>query len=594
MIYLLIKILYGILERVRVMSFDGIFIYSIISELKNTIINGRVEKVNQPEKDEIILTIKNERNIYKLSISASAVYPKLYLTEISKPNPTTPALFCMVLRKYLISSRIVDIRQLSTDRVIFIDFQSLDELGYDSIYTLAVEIMGKHSNITLIRKRDSIIMDSIKHLTFDMNSLRSLYPGVSYIMPPPSNKLNPFEYSLVDLENFLNLNQLSYNNSFFSNIFTGISKPLSKELFFRLDKENFDFQVDNLSIINDFLRKIFVQLKNKEFSFVLYRTDSMVKEFYCIEFSNLCNIDKSIYGTASQLVEKFYFEKDKADRLKNRSSDLQKLVNINLERCSKKINILKETLKECEGKDNYKIKGELLTSNIYNIKKGDSLAEVVNFYSEDSELVQIKLDKDKTPSQNIQFYFKKYNKLKKSEEAAKIQIEKSVEEYEYLLSVFTNITNAESYEGIEEIKNELIETGYIKFKKTSNKKIKQSKPMHYISSDNLDIYVGKNNIQNDYLTLKFAEKHDTWLHTKNIPGSHVIIKCFGNPPENTLMEASLLAAYYSKGKTSTKVPVDYTEVKNVHKPNGAKPGMVIYSTNKTIYVDPEKPYLKTK
>ena len=575
------------------MAFDGIFIYSIISELKNLIVNGRVEKVNQPEKDEIILTVKNERTIYKLSISASAVYPKFYLTEISKPNPTSPALFCMVLRKYLLGSRIIDIRQLSTDRVIFIDFQSLDELGYDSIYTLAVEIMGKHSNITLIRQRDNIIMDSIKHLSFDMNSLRSLHPGISYIMPPPSNKLNPFEYSLKDLESFLNSNQLSYNSNFFSTIFTGVSKPLSKELFFRLDKEQFDFQADDLSIINNFLQKVFTQLKNKEFTFVLYGTDSMVKEFYCFEFFHL-GMDKCIFCTGSELVERFYHEKDKADRLKNRSSDLQKLVNINLERCSKKINILKETLKECEGKDTFKIMGELLTSNIYNIKKGDSLAEVVNFYSPDCELAYIKLDKDKTPSQNIQFYFKKYNKLKKSEDAAKVQIEKTEEEHEYLLSVFTNIINAESYEEIEEIKNELIDTGYIKFKKTSNKKTKQSKPMHYISSDNLDIYVGKNNIQNDYLTLKFAEKHDTWLHTKNIPGSHVIIKCFGNPPERTLLEAALFAAYYSKGKSSTKVPVDYTEVKNVHKPNGAKPGMVIYNTNKTIYVDPQKPDLKTK
>lgn len=576
----------------KFMAFDGIFIYSLINELKKKIINGRVEKVNQPEKDEVILTVKNERNIYKLSVSASAVYPKFFLTGISKPNPTSPALFCMVLRKYLLGSRIIDIRQLSTDRVVFIDFQSLDELGYDSIYTLAVEIMGKHSNITLIRQRDNIIMDSIKHLTFDMNSLRSLYPGVSYIMPPPSNKLNPFEYSLSDLENYLDSNQLPFNISFFSNIFTGISKPLSKELFFRLEEEKIDLQLDNISMINEFLRKIFKKLKNEEFKFVLYETASSVKEFYCIEFSHLNNMEETIFSTGSELVEKFYFEKDKADRLKNRSSDLQKLVNINLDRCSKKINILNNTLKECEDKDNFKIRGELLTSNIYNMKKGDAVAEVMNYYSANSEVIIIKLDKDKTPSQNIQFYFKKYNKLKKSEDAAKIQIKKTGEEYEYLMSVLTNILNAENYEEIEEIKKELVDTGYIKFKKTSNKKPKQTKPMHYISSDNLDIYVGKNNIQNDYLTLKFAEKHDTWLHTKNIPGSHVIIKCFGAPPENTLLEAALLAAYYSKGKDSTKVPVDYTEVKNVHKPNGSKPGMVIYSTNKTIYVDPAKPDIK--
>jgi predicted ribosome quality control (RQC) complex YloA/Tae2 family protein len=578
----------------NIMAFDGIFIYSLVSELKKSIVNGRVEKVNQPEKDEVILTVKNARNIYKLSLSASAVYPKFYLTGITKPNPVTPPMFCMVLRKYLLGSHIVDIRQLSTDRVVFIDFQSLDELGYDSVYTLAVEIMGKHSNITLIRQRDNTVMDSIKHLTFDMNSLRSLFPGIKYTMPPASNKMDPFEYSLEDMNNYINSKQVDFDSSFFSNIFTGVSKPLSKELCFRLEKEKVDLNFDNLFAVNVFLKNFFLKIKNEEFNFSLYGTSSSVKEFYCIGFSHLSDFVKTSFSTGSELVEKFYYEKDKADRLKNRSSNLQKFVNVNLDRCLKKINILNETLKECQGKDTYRIMGELLTANIYKIKKGDNDADVLNYYNDNNEIINIKLDKDKTPSQNIQHYFKKYNKLKKSEEAGNIQIQKTKDEYEYLLSVLTNILNAENYEEIEEIKKELIATGYIKFKKTSNRKEKQAKPMHFISSDNIDIYVGKNNIQNDYLTLKFAEKHDTWLHTKNIPGSHVIIKCFGTPPERTLLEAALLAAYYSKSKASTKVPVDYTEVKNVHKPNGAKPGMVIYSTNKTIYVDPEKPDLKTE
>jgi len=575
------------------MAFDGIFIYSIINELNNMLINGKVEKVAQPEKDEVILSIKNGRVIYKLSISASAVYPKFFLTVISKPNPETAPMFCMVLRKHLLGSRILNIRQLSTDRVIFIDFQSLDELGYDSIYTLAIEIMGKHSNITLIRQRDNIIMDSIKHLTLDMNSLRSLFPGIKYINPPESNKLNPFEYTLDGINNYIISNNIAFDNNFFSNIFTGISKPLSKEMLFRLIREKIPFNIGNMHEINYFLIDFFSDIKNENFKFVLYSTPSSVKDFYCLEFLHMENFEETTFNSGSELVEKFYFEKDKADRLKNRSSDLQKLINVNLDRCSKKISILEDTLKECTLKDNYKIIGELLTANIYNIKNGDIEAKVLNYYSEQNEYMNIKLDKDKTPSQNIQYYFKKYNKLKKSEEASKVQIQNAKDEYQYLLSVLTNIINAENYEEIEEIKKELIDTGYIKFKKVSNKKTKQTKPMHFISSDDIHIYVGKNNIQNDYLTLKFAEKHDTWLHTKNIPGSHVIIKFFGTPPENTLLEAALLAAFYSKSKTSTKVPVDYTEVKNVHKPNGAKPGMVIYSTNKTIYVDPVKPDIKT-
>lgn len=567
------------------MAFDGIFIYSIVNEIKTLLVNGKVEKVSQPERDEIVLTVKNNRTTYKLSLSASSVYPKILLTEISKPNPITAPMYCMVLRKYLLGSRILDIRQLSSDRVVYIDFMSLDELGYDSIYTLAVEIMGKHSNITLIRDRDKIIMDSIKHITPDMSSLRTLLPGMKYINPPASAKLNPLEFSLEEFNDFIDKNQVKFNSNFFSSVFTGISKTLSKEIYYRLDKSGVltheNNEIYNFSLI------FFSTIKKCDFSYSLYSKDSIVNEFHCIELLHLSEYTQTTYDSASKLVDLFYYEKDKADRLKNKSSDLHKLININLERCLKKINLLEETLKDCSAKEVFKITGELLTANIFNIKQGNTEIEVFDYYN--NEYIKIKLDKEKSPSQNVQFYYKKYNKLKKSEEASKHQIQYARDEYEYLQSVLTNIENADSYDEIEEIKRELTDTGYIRFKKSTNKKVKQTKPMHFISKDNIDIYVGKNNIQNDYLTLKFADKHDTWLHTKNIPGSHVIIKCFGIPPENTLLEAANLAAWYSKGKNSTKVPVDYTEVKNVRKPNGAKPGMVIYSTNKTIYVDPKKP-----
>ncbi|MGE5629251.1 MAG: NFACT family protein [Solirubrobacterales bacterium] len=567
------------------MAFDGIFIYSVVNEIKNLLINGKVEKVSQPERDEVVLTVKNNRTTYKLSLSASSVYPKILLTEISKTNPTSAPMYCMVLRKYLLGSRILDIRQLASDRVVFIDFMSLDELGYDSIYTLAVEIMGKHSNITLIRDRDKIIMDSIKHITPDMSSLRTLLPGMKYVNPPESSKLNPLEFNQEEFNDFIAKNQVQFNSNFFSTVFTGISKTLSKEISYRLEKNHIAFN-QSMELFN-FTLDFFNMVKKCDFYYSLYSKDSIVNEFHCIELLHLCEYEKTAFDSASKLVDLFYYEKDKTDRLKNKSSDLHKLININLERCQKKIHLLEETLKDCSSKETFKITGELLTSNIYNIKQGDTEIEVFDYYN--NEYVKIKLDKEKSPSQNVQFYYKKYNKLKKSEEASKQQIENAKEEYEYLQSVLTNIENADSYEEIEEIKRELTDTGYIRFKKNTNKKVKQTKPMHFISKDNIDIYVGKNNIQNDYLTLKFADKHDIWLHTKNIPGSHVIIKHFGIPPEGTLLEAANLAAWYSKGKNSTKVPVDYTEVKNVKKPNGAKPGMVIYSTNKTIYVDPKKP-----
>ncbi len=571
------------------MALDGIFIHSIVNELKKHLLNGRVEKVNQPEKDEIILSIKNERKTYKLLISASPVYPKIHLTKLSKPNPMQPPLFCMVLRKYMNTGKIINIRQLDTDRVVFFDFESTDELGFNSLYTLVIEIMGRHSNITLVRSRDNIIMDSIKHITPEINTVRSLYSGINYVFPPKSLKLNPFNYSIEELKTFIEKNDINYDNNFFSKIFTGVSTQLSKEIFYEFSKDEKDFSVINLAYIHDLSQKIFSNIKHGIFHFSSYSINGSVKDFYCLKLNYLEGSNEKLYSSPSDLLDEFYSQKDKCDRLNNKSSDLQKLIHVNLERCYKKIGILESNLKECDGKDKYKIYGELLTANIYSIKKGDAIAKLQNYYTENMDYINIKLDENKTPSQNIQRYFKKYNKLKKTEEAAKIQLEITRKDVEYLQSVLTNIKNSEDYESIEEIKRELMETGYIKFKKASNnKKIKASKPIKFISSDGIEIYVGKNNFQNDYLTLKFADKRDIWMHTKNIPGSHVIIKNFGTVPPTTLEEGAKLAAFYSKAKDSTKIAVDYTEVKNVHKPNGSKPGMVIYSTNKTVYVDPEK------
>ena len=289
------------------------------------------------------------------------------------------------------------------------------------------------------------------------------------------------------------------------------------------------------------------------------------------------------------MMDKYYIEKDKQERIKSRSINIQKLLTTNIDRCLKKEEKLNSLLKKCEGKDDFKIKGDLLTSYIYTIKPGSSSIELLNFYSENEEYMEIALDPNKSPSENIQSYYKKYNKLKKSEESSLEQLEKNEEELQYLYSVLTNIQNCESYIEIDDIKNELISTGYIRNRKASknDKKSKASKPLHFVSSEGIDIFVGKNNIQNDYLSLKFANKNYMWLHTKNIPGSHVII-CSTDIPDKTLMEGATLAAYYSKAQTSSKVPVDYTLVKNLKKPAGSKPGMVIYHTNYTLFAEPSE------
>lgn len=575
------------------MALDGIFITSIVDELNTKLLSGRVEKINQPEKDEIVLSIKNNRKNYKLSISASSVYPKIHITNINKVNPQKAPMFCMVLRKHINSGKLIGIHQLDTDRVIFLDFESSDEMGFNSIYTIIVEIMGRHSNITLLRKRDKIIMDSIKHLTPEVNSVRSIYPGIEYKLPPCSPKLNPFSFDLEDLVLFIKNNNVKFDESIFSTLFTGVSRIFSKQLFLKFSEKfninDSDFKKNLFSFSNN----IFNELKFKNFHFSSYLRNGSIKDFYCFDLSLVYNEEYNTYESPSKLLEEFYFEKDKIDRLNNKSSDLIKLININLERCIKKVKILNKNLKDAGKKDNYRILGELLTSNIYNIKKGASNINVQNFYSPELEYVNINLDPNKTPSENIQRYFKKYNKLKKTELASHEQLNLTNQELDYLNSVLSNIKNADTYEDIEDIKKELMEEGYIKFKKSFKKtKSKPSKPMKFISEDGIEIYVGKNNLQNDNLTLKFAGKHDIWLHTKEIPGSHVIIKNSGNIPDTTLYQAARLAAYYSKSRNMSKTAVDYTEIKNVHKPNGAKPGMVIYYTNKTIYTVPGIPEIK--
>jgi predicted ribosome quality control (RQC) complex YloA/Tae2 family protein len=578
-----------LLERRRtIMPLDGIYLYSIKDELRKKLLGSRVDKITQPEKDEIVLNVRAERISYKLLISASSTYPKIHLTNTSKVNPIKAPMFCMVLRKYLGNAKIIDISQIDTDRVLIIDFESADELGFNSVYSMIIEIMGRHSNITLIRKRDSIVIDSIKHITPDINSYRSLYPGINYVYPPFSTKLNPFNFNFEDLSNYIELNNIRFDSTMFSKVFTGVSLPFSKSICIYLQENNVNLEPNNLESIFNHNFKIFSSLIQGNFNFISFKDDYSLKDFYCTKLYQYNGLSEKVFPSPSELIENFYYEKDKSDRLNIKSSDLQKVIHTNIERCNKKLDLLNNTLIECDSKDSYKIKGELLTANIYNIKKGDKIVKVLNYYAPDEEYMDVAIDENKTPSENIQTFFKKYNKLKRSAEMAALQIKSTTDELEYLQSVLTNIKNAESYEGIEEIKREITDTGYIRYRKEDKKKFKASKPMHFLTSDGTHIYIGKNNIQNDFLTLKFAEKKDIWLHTKNIPGSHVIIKASKEISDETLKEAAILAAYYSKAKESTKIPVDYTEVKNVKKPSGAKPGMVIYTTNKTIYVNPQK------
>ena len=567
------------------MALDGIYLYSLVNNLKNSIIDSKIDKINQPEKDEIILTIRKDRKNIKLLISASPKFARIHLTNNVKQNPIVAPMYLMVLRKYILGGRIIDLIQKDNDRILIMKIENRDELGFDSTYSLIIEIMGRHSNITLVRDRDTKVMESIKHITPNINSYRVLYPGVEYVYPPISNKLDPFSCTYENLNSFITNNSIALDKDFYFNCFTGISKLLSNELYYSITKEH----------SSPTRNEIYENLKNftnnisENPSFTIFSdNEGYLKDYYCTHLSySYANYKTTNYDDPNILMDTFYSKKDKQDRLQNKSTDLQRLINTNIDRCNKKSNILKETLKECEKKDDYKIKGDLLTSYIYSIKKGDNECTLLNFYNEnEEEYIKISLDKTKTPSENIQRYYKKYNKLKASEEHAILELEKNNNEVEYLNSVLTNILNVESYDEIDEIKNELIETGYIRYKKKDKqKKAKISKPHHFTSSDNIDIYVGKNNIQNDYLSLKFANKNFLWLHAKDIPGSHVIV-CAFDVPDKTLEEAAIIAGFYSKGKNNNKLSVDYTKVKELKKPNGSKPGMVIYHKNNTIVINP--------
>ena len=574
------------------MALDGIYLSSLVEEIKDVIIDCRVDKVTQPEKDEVILSFKKNRKIYKLLISSSPNYPRIHFTEFNKQNPVQAPKFCMVLRKYLNTATVLDVRQLNSDRLLIIDFKSSDELGFDSIYSLIIEIMGRHSNISLVRTRDNIIMDSIKHVSSDVNSYRVLYTGVEYIYPPASTKLDAFNFTYDEFYKYITEKDIDFGEKFFTGSFTGVSSNLSSELVYRYYAKYPDFNIENSQNIYDFTISLFKNIVENTF-IASYAKNGKLKDFHTTQLTSLKDYEIEKYDSPSKLIEDFYFRKDKHDRLNAKSANLQKIVNNNISRCDKKVRILTQTLNDCKNKGTYKLHGELLTANIYSLKKGDKVANLVNYYSENGEYVEIKLDEHKTPSQNVQYYYKKYNKFKIAEEMGTVQMNLTQNELQYLHSVLTNMLNAEDYNGIEDIKNELIETEYIKIKKHGKtKKTKPTKPMHFISSEGIDIYVGRNNIQNDLLTLKLANKNDMWLHTKDIPGSHVIIKHIGDVPETTLLEAGNLSAYFSKSQNSSSVPVDYTQVRNVKKPSGAKPGMVIYSTNKTIYVNPVESTLK--
>lgn len=577
------------------MPFDGIVTKCIVNELSELLIGGRIEKIFQPEPDEIILNIRSKGQNVKLLLSASANYPRIHITEASRENPSNPPVFCMLLRKHLSGGKITGIDFYDFERIITILIESMNELGDTSVKSLTIEIMGRHSNLILINQNGYII-DSIKHIGNDVSSVREVMPARAYVLPPSQDKISPIS---LDIERFIHESehQTGINiEGYLLNNIKGFSPLLCREICCRSDVES-KLPTSSLSpemadrlIIT--LKEIISQIRDSLFTpCIIFEDHTLDKpiDFHCLEIKQYPN--KSMIPSISSALDLYYSARDKAERLKQKKSDLFKVLKNGIDRCNKKITIHQEKLREVSDREKLRLYGELILSNIHVIPKNAKTIPLLNYYSENcDEFIEISLNENLSPQENAQRYFKQYSKAKSAFSSTSIQYKETLKELSYLESVLHLLDNCDSIQEIDESRQELMEQGYIHLKRsTSKKQMKMSAPLHFKSSDGIDIFVGKNNRQNDLLTLKQSSSNDIWFHTRNIPGSHVIVKKQQQSiPDSTLLEAAILAAFHSKSKLSSNVPVDYTSVKNVKKPPGAKPGMVNYENFKTIIVTPEE------
>jgi predicted ribosome quality control (RQC) complex YloA/Tae2 family protein len=561
------------------MSFDGLFTKAMVDELARALKGGRINKVHQPYKNEVILTIRANGVNQKLLFSAHPSYARVQLTNEAYENPSEPPMFCMLLRKHIEGYILEDVYQVENDRMIIFEIKGRNEIGDVSYKQLIIEIMGRHSNIVLVDKTRNIILDSVKHVSFAVNSHRAILPGQPYVSPPEQNKQNPFLAIEDDVLKKIDFNSGKLDRQLVEH-FAGTSPLFAKEVIFQSGIAN------RTTVPKTFIRMI-QRIKSGNLEPSIMSTGNK-EVFYLFPLEHVKGEVKS-FPTLSELLDRFYFGKAERDRVKQQGNDIERLITNEKEKNEKKIEKLEDTLKEAEKADQLQRFGELLTANLYAAKKGMKEIEVIDYYDEMGGTVAILLDPRKTPSENAQKYFSKYQKAKNSVSIVIQQIEKAREEVIYFDTLLQQVQSA-SPKDIQEIREELVEGGYIRDRQKRNaKKISNAKPIldHYLSSDGTEIIVGKNNKQNDYLTNKLAARDEIWLHTKDIPGSHVVIRS-KEPSEMTIHEAANLAAYYSKARNSSSVPVDYTKVRYVKKPNGAKPGFVIYDNQQTLYVTPEE------
>ena len=568
------------------MAFDGITISNIVKELNDTILNGRIAKIAQPENDELLLTIKPAKGQVRLVISASASLPLIYLSKDNKPSPMTAPNFCMLLRKHIANGRIVGISQPSLERIIRFEIEHLDELGDLCRKSLIVEIMGKHSNIIFCNEKGMII-DSIKHVSAQMSSVREVLPGREYFIPDTMKKENPLDIPEENFTQELLSKPMPVGKAIY-NSFTGISPVVAEEICHLAGIDSSipasEMSADLLSHLYRQFTYFMEQVTERKFSPAIYYEGNEPKEFSSLPLTHFSNYQVKSFDSISEVIRTYYSSRDLITRIRQKSSDLRRVVQTALERNRKKYDLQLKQLRDTENRDKYKVYGELIHTYGYNLEDDAKELEALNYYT--NEMIKIPLDPQKTPQENAKKYFDRYNKQKRTFEALSELIKETKDEIDYLESVSKSLDIARSEDDLIQIKEELIESGFIR-RKQSSKKVKiTSKPFHYISSDGFHMYVGKNNLQNEELTFHFANGGDWWFHAKKAPGSHVIVKTNGEElPDRTFEEAARLAAHYSKNSGAEKVEVDYVEKKQVKKPNGSKPGFVVYYTNYSMMID---------
>ena len=568
------------------MALDGLVIAGMVQELNTCILGGRISKIAQPESDELMLTIKSERRQqYRLLISAGASLPLIYFTDQNKPAPLTAPNFCMLLRKHIGGGKFTRIWQPGLERIINFEIEHLNELGDVCHKTLVVEIMGKHSNIIFCNE-EGMIIDSIKHISSQVSSVREVLPGRTYFIPETQEKLNPLDYKSSEFITAVSSKPMPLAKSIYCSM-TGISPLIAEEICHRAS-------LDSGRSANSFSETELIHLEH-QFDLVVDTVKSgqlapnivyegqVPVDFSVVHLSQYDDFTEEKFDTVSGMLEHYYATRNVITRIRQRSADLRRIVQTALDRNRKKYDLQQKQLKDTEKREKFRIYGELINIYGYNLEEGAKKLTCLNYY--DNKEITIPLDETKTPQENAQHYFEKYNKLKRTWEASVKLTEETKGEIEHLESISTALDIARSEEDLVQIKEELTEYGYIRRHYTGKRVKITSRPFHYVSSDGYDIYVGKNNFQNEDLTFKTAVGNDWWFHAKGCPGSHVIVKTNGEElPDRTFEEAARLAAYYSKNRGAEKAEVDYVERKFVRKVAGARPGFVIYHTNYSMLV----------